>query len=239
MGKKGIIEQAQERMSSENLRTSFDNYLIESAGDEVKELVKHLKQWKGSDEDLLFDILKAASKIPEILATSDRKISQKQAILAGLFIALDEDRDNLPPEIRLLMSFVNADWQSIYFGRLYADGNDELALELIKEAHPDDAEHFVSIAAMSSMTVIRNRVAGRKDRKSQSLKTIIAKLAHEPGTAEELWPKLYGEMDNADFDIEDQNSLIYAYTDPDTGKPGKISKKTFMNDLSKERKKSR
>lgn len=77
-----------------------------------------------------------------------------------------------------------------------------------------------------------NRDRARKARKPE-LGDAIEKLAREPGTAKELWPRLYGLLD---AHREDDAGIHYL---DDAGNEKAITPKTFANRLSESRKKSR
>lgn len=81
----------------------------------------------------------------------------------------------------------------------------------------------------ASRTASDNASQARKPELGEAIK----KLAREPGTAKELWPRLYGLLDAH----RDDDAGIH-YLD-DAGNEKAITPKTFANRLSESRKKSR
>ena len=90
----------------------------------------------------------------------------------------------------------------------------------------------------------RQRKASRtaSDNASQTRKPelgeAIKKLAREPGTAKELFDKLQGMMDAYSEESYDDDGVVMYYLD-DAGTEHSLTRKTFANRLSEERKKKK
>ncbi|MFN3899970.1 MAG: hypothetical protein ACK4ML_06345 [Alishewanella aestuarii] len=97
-----------------------------------------------------------------------------------------------------------------------------------------EMEHPYQTGLVRHRTNANKDVAGKK--RNIDLSEIIRKLAKEPGTAKELWPKFLGELDSEGFSpVESRIEMKCTYSKIN-GEGGKIAFSTFQNKLSDARK---